>query len=150
MEVEGPERGAPAPLGGLAWLRDVTGLGPFRPVDDLELDLLAFFECPESGPLNRGEVHENVVSPLAFNKSVALRVIKPLHLTSDTHTTCLPYKTRDGDRRGDPPPKNAASSTGHKKKTAARGLDFDAGPPNVNARLYARFSRVVNDPTPRR
>src|SRR5215510_9812849 len=101
-EVEGPEHAAPVPQGGLARLGDVAGLRSLRTVDDLEFDLLAFLERPEAGSLNRGEVHEHVVAAFALNESVALGVVKPLDLTSNTHTTCLPYKTRGGARRGDP------------------------------------------------
>src|SRR5690242_20129564 len=93
---------APVPQGGLARLCDVAGLRSLRTVDDLEFDLLAFLERSEAGALNRGEVHEHVVASLALYESVPLCVVKPLHLTSNTHTTCLPYKTRGGDRRGEP------------------------------------------------
>ena len=113
---EGPEPGAPAPQGGLARLSDVAGLRPLRTVDDLEFDLLAFLERPEAGALNRREVHEHVVTPLAFNESVPLRVVKPLDLTSNTHTTCLPYKTRGGTRRGAPSVACSANTTEYKKR----------------------------------
>ena len=89
-EVEGPEPWAPVPQGGLARLGDVAGLRSLRTVNDLEFDLLAFLERPEAGTLNRGKVHENVVATLAFDETVPLRVVKPLDLASNAHTTCLP------------------------------------------------------------
>ena len=100
---EGPERAAPVPPGGLVRrLRDVTGLRSLGTVDDLEFNLLAFFERSKTGTLNRREVNENVVTPFAFNESVALRVVKPLDLADDAHSTCLPYEKRGGVHRGPP------------------------------------------------
>src|SRR6185503_4963340 len=131
---EGPELPAPAPLGGLAGLGYVASLRTFRAVNDFELDLLAFFERSEAGTLNRREMHEHVVPALAFNESVALRVVEPLHLAGNTHTTCLPYEKRDGTRRA-PPVADSADLTGYKRKTATCGLMHDAGPPNANAQL---------------
>ena len=98
MRGEGPEPQL-RPPGWLAGLRDVAGLRSLRTVDNLEFDLLAFLERPEAGALNRGEVHEHVVAPLALNESVALCVIEPLDLAGDAHTTCLPYDKRGGTRR---------------------------------------------------
>ena len=99
---EGPERLTPAPLRGLAGLRDVASLRPFRTVYDLEFDLLALFECPEAGTLNRREVNEHVVAALALNESVALGDVEPLHLAGNTHTTCLTFQIRGETRRINP------------------------------------------------
>src|SRR5262245_57704090 len=97
---EGPELRAPAPLGGLAGLCYVASLRSLGAVNDFELDLLAFFERPEAGTLNRREVHEHVVAALAFNESVALRVVEPLHLAGNTHTTCLTFRKSEERRVG--------------------------------------------------
>ena len=96
---EGPERAAPIPRCGLCRLRYVASLWSLRTVDDLEFDLLAFFEGPESGALNRGEVHEHVVSTFALNETVPLSVVEPLDLADNTHTTCLPCENRGAMRR---------------------------------------------------
>src|SRR5882757_5713186 len=82
---EGPEPGVPAPQRGLARFGDVPGLRSLRTIDDLEFDLLAFLERAESRALNRREVHEDVITALALDESVALRVVEPLDLAGDTH-----------------------------------------------------------------
>ena len=87
------------PKGGLGWLGDVASLWSLWTIDDLELDRLAFFERAEARTLNCGEVHEYVVAAFTFNESVTLRVVEPLDLAGDAHTTCLPYENRDGARR---------------------------------------------------
>src|SRR6185436_20056069 len=111
---EGPELPAPAPLGGLAGLCDVASLRSLWTVNDFELDLLAFFERPEAGTLNRREVHEHVVPALAFNESVTLRVVEPLHLAGNTHTTCLPCE-KSSDRCTTPV-EDSADLTRYKNK----------------------------------
>src|SRR5262249_99200 len=117
---EGPELGAPAPRCGLARLGNVTGLRPFRTVDDLELDPLAFFQRPEPGALNSGEGHEPVFAPLALDETVALRVVEPLDLARDAHRTCLPCKKRGGVHRVAPRRRSVASAKGYKKRPRVR------------------------------
>src|SRR4029453_14598556 len=77
-------------LGGLGYIPCLWSL---RTINDLKFDLLAFFERAKAGTLNRREVHEHVVAALTFNESVTLRVVEPLDLTGDAHTTCLPHES---------------------------------------------------------
>jgi hypothetical protein len=62
-------------------LGDVLSLKALGPLLDLELHKLAFVQRLVSIHLNRGEVHEDVVSRLALDKSKSLRCVKPLHHT---------------------------------------------------------------------
>ena len=81
-------RGGPATAPASQWLggfRDVAGLRALGTIDDLELDRLSFLERPESGSLDRREVHEDVAAAVALNESVALGVVEPLDLACDTH-----------------------------------------------------------------
>src|SRR5690606_30299220 len=114
----GPAPDAPVPFGcvGLAGLGDVAGLRSLGALDDLELDLLALLERPEAGSLDRGEVHEDVVAPLALDEPVALRVIEPLDLTGDAHTTCLPCEDVRWSSPHRSPVVSIASATGDKKR----------------------------------
>jgi len=50
-------------------------------LDDIELDLIAFFERLVSVQLNRRVVNEYIWSVFASDESVALSIVKPLHLT---------------------------------------------------------------------
>ena len=104
------------PVSGLAWLGDVAGLGSLRTVDNLEFDLLAFLQGPEAGPLNRGEVHEDVVASFALDEAITFSVVEPLDLARNTHRTCLPCEIGDGE------------SDALEKKDRTCGLYFDDGP----------------------
>src|SRR5207248_10910775 len=66
-------------------LRDVCGLWTFLPLDNLELDAIAFSERFEAAALNGAEVDEDVRASLAGDEAVALGVIEPLH---DALETC--------------------------------------------------------------
>ena len=113
---EGPERWAPVPRYASASLGDVAGLRTLRAVDDFELDRLTLFECPETSALNRGEVHEHVVAPFAFDETITFSVVEPLDLARNTHRTCLPCEIGDGE------------SAALEKKDRTCGLYFDDGP----------------------
>lgn len=54
-------------------------LGPFLPLDDVELDVIAFFQCFVTVQLYRRVVHEHVGTVFPPDESVALGVVKPLH-----------------------------------------------------------------------
>src|SRR5438477_1855804 len=65
-------------------LRDVCGLWTLLPLDNLELDAIAFSERLEAATLNGAEVDEDVRPSLAGNEAVALGVIEPLHGALET------------------------------------------------------------------
>ena len=65
----------------------VLCLEAFRPLNDVELDCLAFLEAPETIRLNRRKVHEDVFAILAADKTKSLCVVKPLHC-SLFHCVC--------------------------------------------------------------
>jgi hypothetical protein len=58
---------------------DVLSLPALGAFDHVELDLLTFLEAAESAGLNGGEMYEYILAVLAADKSIALRVVKPLH-----------------------------------------------------------------------
>ena len=96
-EDEGRNTVLRPPVLAFAWFGNVPRLGPLRTVDDLEFDLLVFFESPEARALNRGKVHEDVVSPFAFDETVTFSVVEPLDLARNTHRTCLPCENCSGE-----------------------------------------------------
>jgi hypothetical protein len=57
----------------------VLCLEAFRPLNDVELDCLAFLKAPETVRLNCRKVHEDIFAVLAADKSKSLGVVKPLH-----------------------------------------------------------------------
>src|SRR5690348_9700732 len=64
--------------------RDVGGLRPFLPLDNLELDAIAFGERLEAAALDGAEVDEDIRPSLAGDEAVALGVIEPLHGTLES------------------------------------------------------------------
>src|SRR6266496_5768364 len=73
---------------------DVAGLGTFRALLDLVLDLGAFGEALEALAGDRAEVHEDVVTAVGLrDEAVALRVVEPLH-GSGCHVFHLPAPSR--------------------------------------------------------
>lgn len=117
-DVEGKGRNAASrPFEcGLAWLGNVASLGSLRTVDNLEFDLLAFLEGPETGALNGGEVDEHVVAPFALDETITFSVVEPLDLARNTHRTCLPCENGGGE------------SAALEKKDRTCGLYVDDGP----------------------
>src|SRR5436190_3414309 len=65
-------------------LGDVSGLWTFLPLDNLELDVIAFRERLEAASLNGAEVDKDIRPSLTRDKAVALGVVKPLHGTLET------------------------------------------------------------------
>jgi len=57
----------------------VLCLEAFRPLNDVELDCLAFLKAPETVRLNCRKVHEDIFAVLAADESKSLGVVKPLH-----------------------------------------------------------------------
>jgi len=65
-------------------LRDVSGLWTLLPLDNLELDAIAFRELLEAASLNGAEVDKDIRPTLSRDEAVALGVIEPLHRTLET------------------------------------------------------------------
>jgi hypothetical protein len=61
--------------------RHLVCLRPLRALDDVELDLVPFFQALVSIGLDGAVVHKDVRSAFTSEKAVALRVIEPLHST---------------------------------------------------------------------
>ena len=131
IEGEGRNAVLRPPLSGLAGFGDVPGLRSLWTVDDLELHFLTFFESPEPGALNRGEVHEHVVAPFAFDEAVTFSVVKPLDLARNTHRTCLPCENGDGE------------SAALQKRDRTRGLCADDGPAQRRSAMLVAVSGPV-------
>jgi hypothetical protein len=55
------------------------GLGTFLPLNDVEFDLVPFFQALVSIELNRAVMDKHVGSIVPADKAVTLRVIEPLH-----------------------------------------------------------------------
>ena len=102
-------------MGGVPKANDSIRLGTFLPFDDIELDLIAFFERLVSVQLNRRVMDEYVRSVFTPDESVALGVVKPLDLTFVLSHRLLPSLGLAGIRsefelEGNPtpiPPKTA-------------------------------------------
>ena len=65
-------------------LRDVSGLGTLLPLDNLELDVIAFGKRLEATSLNGAEVDKDIRPTLSRDEAVAFGVIEPLHRTLET------------------------------------------------------------------
>src|SRR5690242_14099953 len=65
-------------------LSDVGGLWTLLPLDNLELDAIAFRERLEAASLNGAEVDKDIRTSLARDEAVAFGVIEPLHGTLET------------------------------------------------------------------
>src|SRR6185437_381972 len=73
-------RGFPCRLGndGSGGLHLVS-LQAFRPLDDIEGDLLAFLQGLEAGAGDRAEMHEHVFTIFAADETKALGIVEPFH-----------------------------------------------------------------------
>jgi len=83
----------------------VSGAGAFSALSDLELHDIVFRQGFESGALNFGMMHEQILaSAVRGDEAIALLVAEPLYLTS-RHTETLLNKSRPIERtvRGEPP-----------------------------------------------
>jgi hypothetical protein len=61
--------------------RNLVSLGALCPLDDVELDLIAFFQALVTFALNGTVMDEDIGPALAAEKAVALCVIEPLYGT---------------------------------------------------------------------
>ena len=59
--------------------RDLVSLGAFRPLDDVELNLIALFEALVAFALDGTVMNKYVRPALAAEEAVALRVVEPLN-----------------------------------------------------------------------
>ena len=59
--------------------RDLIGLGTLGSLDDVELNLIAFFEAFVALALDRAVVDEDVSPAIPSEEAVALCVVEPLH-----------------------------------------------------------------------
>src|SRR5947199_3703475 len=71
-------------MGCLGRLGDVGSLWTLLPMDNLELDAIAFRERLEAAALDGAEVDKDIRSSLARDEAVALGVVEPLHRTLET------------------------------------------------------------------
>ena len=58
---------------------DILRLPALRALDHVELHLLTLLQAAEPAGLNRGEVHEDILSILAADKTITFGVVKPLY-----------------------------------------------------------------------
>ena len=58
---------------------DVLGLEALGALRHLKLHALPFLQAAETARLDRGEVHENILTALAADESVTLGIVKPLY-----------------------------------------------------------------------
>lgn len=82
-------------VGGVLQPNDCIGLGTFLALDDVELDLIAFFECFVAVQLNRRVVHEYVGAVFTSDESVALGVIEPFHFAFVLSHRLVPFLQLD-------------------------------------------------------
>src|SRR5437868_4932028 len=68
---------------------DVFCLEAFRPLGDVELDHLAFWQAAKAACLDGRKMHENIVAGLAADKAVSLGVVKPFHCSLFHCVTCF-------------------------------------------------------------
>src|SRR5688572_15109258 len=122
MEKAGPFLGRPF-VSGLAGFSDVSGLRALRTVDDLELDRLAFLERPEAVPLDRREMNEYVTAAFALDETVALGVVEPLDLASNTHVLLSVLRARGVRRAPEHPNLPCSGMRSGTKKAANAALN---------------------------
>ena len=66
-------------------------LRAFLPLNDIELDIIAFFEAFIPVELNCRVVDEDVRTIVTADESIALRVVEPFHFTSISSHEPLPF-----------------------------------------------------------
>lgn len=69
------------PSGNFSRARNLIGLRPLLALDDIELDLVAFFQTLIAVKLNCAVMDENIRSIIAANKSITFCVVEPLHFS---------------------------------------------------------------------
>jgi len=58
---------------------NVLSLPAFRAFGHLELNGLPFLQAAKAACLNRGEMHEDILTILTADEAIAFGVVKPLH-----------------------------------------------------------------------
>jgi hypothetical protein len=71
-------------------------LGAFLPLDDVEFDVIALFQSFVAIQLDCRVVNENIWPVITSDESVALGVVKPLHLAFELSHRVLPFLPLDG------------------------------------------------------
>jgi hypothetical protein len=79
----------PRSLAPLSWYGYVLSLKAFRAVNDLKLDIHAFFQRTISRRLDRGVVDENVLAGFTLDETVAFSCVEPLYTASFVHLEAL-------------------------------------------------------------
>jgi hypothetical protein len=75
---------------------NIFRLQTFRAFYHIELHSLAFLEASEAASLERGRMHENVLSLVAANETVTFRIAEPLYRSLFCHTDCVdPFDKSD-------------------------------------------------------
>ena len=69
------------PLGRFFRAGDLIGLRPLLSLDDIEFDLVTFFQTFIAVKLDCAVMNENIRSIIAADKSIAFCVVEPLHFS---------------------------------------------------------------------
>src|SRR5579863_1046123 len=69
---------------------DVFCLPALGAFDHVKLHLLTFLQAAESAGLDGGEMHEDILTILAADESIALGIVKPLHC-SGFHVVAISF-----------------------------------------------------------
>jgi hypothetical protein len=70
-------------------LDDVLSLGAFLPLDDFELNVIAFLEAFVAFRLDGTVVDEHIRAVIAADETEALSVVEPFHFTFNSrHVSC--------------------------------------------------------------
>ena len=81
---------------GAAWAE--PELRSFGALNDVELHVLALFQGLESIALQRGIMHEDIVSAIEPDKTEPLTIVEPFHCPLGLHTV-LPFSTHRHNER---------------------------------------------------
>ena len=67
------------PSGNFACAGDLIGLRSFLALDDIELDIIPFFQAFVTVKLNRAVVNEYIRAIITPNEAIAFCIVEPLH-----------------------------------------------------------------------
>jgi len=85
--------------GGVPEAENCVRLGTFLALDDVELYIIALFQCLVAVQLNCRVVDEHIGAVIATDESVALGVVKPLDFAFVLSHRLLPFRTERSRRR---------------------------------------------------
>ena len=85
-------------MGGVPEAEYSVRLGTFLALDDVELDIIALFQCLVAVQLNCRVVDEHIGAVIATDESVALGVVKPLDFAFVLSHRLLPFLTERSRR----------------------------------------------------